>query len=105
MDNQEYEKVQKQAQERKKRYLLRSLHRFRTAMVLSVVACVLSFLFGGLEAIISIFRMRYYDRIGLLYDLSGLILPIILLVISLVLWSIIKGLREQVRASLTEPDR
>ena len=89
----------------KKRYLLRSLHRFRTAMVLSVVACVLSFLFGGLEAIISIFRMRYFDRIVLLYDLSGLILPIILLVISLVLWSIIKGLREQVRASLTEPDR
>lgn len=38
MDNQEYEKVQKQVQERKKRYLLRSLHRFRTAMVLSVVA-------------------------------------------------------------------
>lgn len=105
MDNQEYEKAQKQAQERKKRYLLRSLHRFRTAMVLSIVACVLSFFFGGLEAIISIFRMRYFDRIVLLYDLSGLILPIILLVISLVLWSIIKGLREQVRASLTEPDR
>lgn len=105
MDNQEYEKAQKQAQERKKRYLLRSLHRFRTAMVLSIVACVLSFLFGGLEAIIRIFRVRYYDWIGLLYDLSGLILPIILLVISLVLWSITKGLREQVRASLTELDR
>lgn len=44
MDNQEYEKVQKQAQERKKRYLLRSLHRFRTAMVLSVVA-VCTFVF------------------------------------------------------------
>ncbi len=105
MDNQEYEKAQKQAQERKKRYLLRSLHRFRTAMVLSIVACVLSFLFDGLEAIIGIFRSNYFDWTMLLYYISGLILPIILLVISLVLWSIIKGLREQVRASLTEPDR
>lgn len=101
MDNQEYEKVQKQAQERKKRYLLRSLHRFRTAMVLSVVACVLSFLFGGLE----IFRTSYSWSTFLWYGLPKLILPIILLVISLVLWSITKGLREQVRASLTEPDR
>lgn len=101
MDNQEYEKAQKQAQERKKRYLLRSLHRFRTAMVLSVVACVLSFLFGGLE----IFRTSYSWRAFLWYGLPKLILPIILLVISLVLWSITKGLREQVRASLTELDR
>lgn len=101
MDNQEYEKVQKQAQERKKRYLLRSLHRFRTAMVLSVVACVLSFLFGGLE----IFRTSYSWPTFLWYGLPKLILTIILLVISLVLWSITKGLREQVRASLTELDR
>lgn len=105
MDNQEYEKAQKQAQERKKRYLLRSLHRFRTAMVLSIVACVLSFLFGGLEAIIIIFRTSYSWPTFLWYGLPKLILPIILLVISVVLWSIIKGLREQVRASLTEPDR
>ena len=105
MDNQEYEKAQKQAQERKKRYLLRSLHRFRTAMVLSVVACVLSFLFDGLEAIIYIFRTSYSWRAFLWYVLPKLILPIILLVISLVLWSITKGLREQVRASLTELDR
>ena len=101
MDNQEYEKAQKQAQERKKRYLLRSLHRFRTAMVLSVVACVLSFLFGGLE----IFRTSYSWPMFLLYGLPKLILTIILLVISLVLWSITKGLREQVRASLAELDR